>query len=299
MTVSWLSCGIAAFFLLANLIVRAVRWRVLLAPVCKLPLLDVFAYSEIGYMANNLLPLRAGEFIRAVLVGERYGISKSAVFATIAVERVLDVLSLSAFVLLLALFMEMPQMVRQSIFVAEIVAISAIGTLWVMSWQEKRVERFVDRGSAFIPRPLRGKVVNIIIAFVQGLEALRSGRRMLASIAYSLVAWVLVLFEILFIFDGFDLVLPWHVGIFVIVVLNLGIAIPSSPGFIGVAHFLIVLALSVFAVGQAEALGIALITHALSFVLNTVLGLAFLWRENIAFGRLDHWARLDQFPDDA
>lgn len=285
-TASWLSCVIATFFLLANLIVRALRWQVLLAPVRRLPLLDVFAYSEIGYMANYLLPLRPGELMRAILVGQRYGISKSAVFATVAVERVLDLLSLFAFVLVLGLLMEMPQLVRQSIFMAEVVVILAVIALWVMSWQQGRVERFVDRVSVFIPPVLRSRVTGVIIAFAEGLDALRSGRRVLFSMAFSLAAWMLVLFEILFIFDGFDLVLPWHAGAFVIVVLNLGIAIPSSPGFIGVAHFLIVLALSVFGVKQAEALSVALVTHGLSFVLNVVLGLIFAWRENIAFGQL-------------
>ncbi len=299
MTVSWPSCGIAALFLLANLIVRAVRWRVLLTPVCRLPLFDVFAYSEIGYMANNLLPLRAGEFIRAILIGHRHSVSKSAVLATIAVERVLDILSLLAFVLLVALFMPMPQVVRRSILVAEIVAILAVATLWVVSRLEKRTERLLDRISVFIPRLLRARVVNIVVAFARGLQSLRSGQRMLSLIAISLLAWVLVLFEILFILDAFDLALPWYAGTFTIVVLNLGIAIPSSPGFVGVAHYLIVLALSFFAVSQTEALGVALVTHGLGFVLNVVLGLAFLWRENIAFRQLDNWARLDKLPEDA
>ena len=299
MTVSWPSCGIAALFLLANLIVRAVRWRVLLTPVCRLPLFDVFAYSEIGYMANNLLPLRAGEFIRAILMGHRHSVSKSAVLATIAVERVLDILSLLAFVLLVALFMPMPQVVRQSILAAELVAILAVATLWVMSWQERRMEQFLDRMSVFIPRLLRARVVGSVVAFAQGLQSLRSRQRMLSSIAISLLAWVLVLFEILFILHGFGLALPWYAGAFTIVVLNLGIAIPSSPGFVGVAHYLIVLALSVFAVSRTEALGVALVTHGLGFVLNVALGLAFLWRENIAFRQLDNWVRLGKLPEDA
>jgi len=285
-TVSWLSCGIATVFLLANLMMRAVRWRVILAPVRKLPLLEVFAYSEIGYMANNVLPLRAGEVVRAVLMGRKHGMSKSAVFATVAVERVLDILSLLAFVLVLASIMEIPQAIKQSIFVGEIMAVLAVATLWVMSWQEGRVERFVHAVSAFLPRPLRRRVTAPLIGFTQGLQALQSGERMLSSVACSLAAWMLALFEVLFIFKGFGLALSWHAGVFVIVVLNLGIMIPSSPGFIGVAHFLVVLALSFFAVNRAEALSVALVMHGLSFVLNIVLGLAFLWRENIAFSRL-------------
>jgi uncharacterized protein (TIRG00374 family) len=298
MTVSWTSCAIAALFFLGNLIVRAVRWHVLLTPVCRLPLLDVFAYSEIGYMANNLLPLRAGEIIRAMLVGHRHSVSKSAVLATIAVERVLDIISLLAFVLLVTPFMQMPQVVRRSILVAEIVAILVVATLWLVSWQEKRTERFVEQISVFIPRLLRTRVVNILVAFGQGLRPLRSPQRMVSSIAISLLAWALVLFEILSILHGFDLVLPWYAGAFTIVVLNLGIAIPSSPGFVGLAHYLIVLALSVFAVSQTEALGVALVTHGLGFVLNVVLGLAFLWRENVAFRQLDNWARLENVAED-
>jgi uncharacterized protein (TIRG00374 family) len=286
MAISWTSCGVAALFFLTNLIVRAVRWRVLLAPVHKVPLLEVFAYSQIGYLSNILLPLRAGEFVRAILVGQRYGISTSAVLATVAVERALDILNLLAFALVLPLIMEMPKTVRQSVLLTGILATLAVITLWGMSWQERRVERFVGQASSFIPRPLRRRLTNPIITFTRGLRVLRSGGGMLSSIVCSLAAWVLVLLEILFIFEGFGLALPWYAGVFLIVVLNLGMAVPSSPGFIGVAHYLIVLALSVFAVDQAKALSVALITHGLNFVLNIVLGLAFLWRENIAFSRL-------------
>jgi len=286
MAISWTSCGIAALFFLTNLIVRAVRWRVLLASVRKLSLLDVFAYSQIGCLSNILLPLRMGEFVRAVLVGQRYGISKSAVLATVAVERVLDLLNLLVFALVLPLVMEMPEAVRQSVLLTGIVATLAVITLLGMSWQERRIERFLGQASSFIPRPLRGRLINPIIIFTRGLRVLQSGGRMLSSVVCSLTAWVLVLLEILFIFESLSLALPWYAGVFLIVVWNLGIAVPSSPGSIGVAHFLIVLALSVFAVDQARALSVALITHGLSFALNIVLGLAFLWRENISFSRL-------------
>jgi uncharacterized protein (TIRG00374 family) len=297
-TVSWPFCSIAVLFLLANLIVRAVRWHVLLTPVCRLPLFDVFGYSEIGYMANDLLPLRAGELIRAVAVGRRHNVSKTAVLATVAVERVLDVLSLLAFVLVLTPFMDMPEVIRRSILGVEIVAVLAVATLWVMSRQEERTERFANRISLVFPRPLRARAVNVLVAFATGLQALRSGRRMTVLVGASVLAWVLVLYEILFILKAFDLALPWYAGAFTIVVLNLGIAIPSSPGYVGVAHYLIVLALSVFAVSQTEALGVALVTHGLSFVINVALGLAFLWRASIAFRQLGDWASWDEVPED-
>jgi uncharacterized protein (TIRG00374 family) len=248
--------------------------------------MDIFAYSQIGFLANNLLPLRAGELLRAVLLGQRHAISKSAVLATIAVERVLDVLCLLLFASVLAPVMEMPQMVKQSILFIAGVGISAVAALWVLSSREALIERLMRRVLIVVPSPLRERVADFVTAFTQGLQALQSGGRLLLLLALSLLAWLFVLFEFLFMFICFDVTLPWYAGVFVLVVLNVGIAIPSSPGFIGVYHFLVVTALSVFGVSKAEALSIALVTHGLCFIINNLLGFAFLWRENVAFGQL-------------
>jgi uncharacterized protein (TIRG00374 family) len=296
-SITWTSLSIAAIFFLINLAARAVRWLVILSPLKELPFLTVFAYSEIGYLANILLPLRAGELIRAILLGQKFGISKSAVLATVAVDRLIDILNLLGFALLLPLFIEMPALVRRSIWLMGILALIAMVGLWQISQQEHRQERFTSSSSTSFPSALKQRVTSLISNFAKGLATLHSGRQILLIVLCSLTAWTLVFLSVFFILMGFDLNLPWYAALAIIVILNLGIMIPSSPGYIGVAHYLIVIALSIFDLDQTRALSVAFVIHGLSYLTNLILGLAFLWRERIALsylGRLAGRIRGDQ-----
>jgi len=75
---------------------RALRWRWLISTPRPLGLGSLFSATMIGFMANNLLPLRLGEFVRAWVLGRRERISKTTVFATVVVERVVDMITLLA-----------------------------------------------------------------------------------------------------------------------------------------------------------------------------------------------------------
>ncbi len=109
---SYLHAAIVLYVL--HLVVRGQRWQVLLAPLRHLTVRDAFAYVNIGYMANDLLPLRVGEVIRAVLLGKKNGIIKRAVLATVVVQRLLGILSLAALTVILMFTMPIPPLVKQT-----------------------------------------------------------------------------------------------------------------------------------------------------------------------------------------
>src|SRR5689334_5942605 len=92
--------------------VRALRWQALLAPVRRLPVRTLFPVVVIGYMANNILPWRIGEFVRGYVLREREGIPTSASLATIAVERIFDGLTMLAFLLVASLFIPLDAELR-------------------------------------------------------------------------------------------------------------------------------------------------------------------------------------------
>src|SRR5690606_31179636 len=77
--------------------VRALRWRIVLRPAVEMGQAEATSTVVIGYAANNVLPVRAGEVVRAVLVQRRHGASRLTVLGTIVVERVFDGLVLAAF----------------------------------------------------------------------------------------------------------------------------------------------------------------------------------------------------------
>ena len=96
--VDWRFLPLALVFLYTGIAIRAFRWHVLLRPVCDISTRDVFPVMIIGYAANNVLPFRAGELVRAWVLEQRYGVRKTAALATIAVERLFDGLTMLLFV---------------------------------------------------------------------------------------------------------------------------------------------------------------------------------------------------------
>ena len=276
-------------FLMGSLVARALRWRALLAPLVRAPFSDTFSCTMIGYLVNNVLPFRLGEVARAGLLGEKLQVSKTGVFATVVVERILDVLSLVAFVAVLMIVLDLDPVIRGSIMLAELMAVAAILVLCWLAWRGQDVGRLMP---GFVPQALRARLVGMLASFVRGLQVLRSARQVLAASSWSLLSWCLFTVSMFLLVRaaGLDR-LPWYAPLLIIVVTNLGSAIPSSPGFVGGYHYLAVLALGFWSVPRSEALSAAILLHGAGYVVVTGLGALALLRENLAFGQLRRHAR--------
>jgi uncharacterized membrane protein YbhN (UPF0104 family) len=232
---------------------------------------EAIAYVNIGYLANDLLPLRAGEAIRAVLLGRKRRLSVSAVAATIVLERFLDVLVLVLLTLLLMLAMPIPPRVRRAALVAGGVAALGVAGLWWAAgghWPGWVASRLDGR----LPDRLLKAIHQIGESFAAGLSAIRSWRQIAVAGLYSAVAWGAVCTSACLMMVASGLQLPWYAALMVVVVVNFGAAIPSSPGFIGVVHFLVTVALSPWAVGRESALAFAIVYHAVPFLMTVGLG---------------------------
>ncbi|MGH2615532.1 MAG: lysylphosphatidylglycerol synthase transmembrane domain-containing protein, partial [Thermomicrobiales bacterium] len=96
--VDWRLLPVALVLLYTGIAIRAYRWHILLRPVHDIPTREVFPVMIVGYAANNVLPLRMGELVRAWVLEQRYGVRKSAALATIAVERLCDGVTMLLFV---------------------------------------------------------------------------------------------------------------------------------------------------------------------------------------------------------
>ena len=119
---------------LFSLWARAVRWRLLFHPTPYLNLLRFFFIVNIGYLANNLLPLRAGEFVRAYLVGNAAGISKARAISTVLVERVMDTMVVVLFLVLVAPFLpSLPNGVHRASIVVGISVLALVIALVILS----------------------------------------------------------------------------------------------------------------------------------------------------------------------
>jgi uncharacterized protein (TIRG00374 family) len=285
-TVNWAVLLLAAAVYALSLVVRGLCWQALLAHLGPVTAGEAISYANIGYMANNLVPLRAGEVIRATLLGSKRGFSKSSVLATIVLERLLDVLILGAFAVLLMLAMPIPPVLKQSILLTMIIGCLGMVGIWGAagrSWNSlsaERLEGWLDRRAVRV-------AVDLAQSFAKGLSGVRSLKQAGVAGFYSLLAWMLVCGSIYLMMLASQLRLPWSAALLVMVVVNLGSVIPSSPGSIGVVHFLAVVAVSPWGVDQEVAVGFSIVLHAVSVLVTVVVGGACLWNEKIGMGRVN------------
>ena len=256
--------ALVAYFL--GVAVRAVRWRLLLRPLKPLPARRLFPVVVIGYMANDVLPARMGEFVRAYVLGRGEGVSKSASLATIFVERVLDGLTMLLFIAAVAMFVPLD-----------------VGLGGVVRLAAGLLVALLLLALIIAARP---KLAAVADRFLSGLGVLQSPRAMLSALGLSLLAWLCEATMYYVLSFGFALGLGFDALVLTTAVVNLGTMVPSSPGYVGTFEALAVFTLRRFAVAGDLALSYAVALHAALLVPVTLLGFYYMWRWHVSFQRL-------------
>lgn len=292
----WLS--VAVGLSVANMVVRALRWHRLLK-TCSftISLGASFRYFMIGYMSNLIFPLKAGEVIRPYLVGRKQDVSVSGVFATIVIERLADIICLGAMLVLAAYvgLMQVPIEVYRGVGLT--VGVALLGALFLGA--ASRYGAQVNRMAPFLtlfPGEMGARLVRRLVLFLD--IARQSARFSILGplVVLTFVSWTVSYFVVgsYMAASGFNL--PWYAPVFVLVIVNFGIIVPSSPGAVGLAHILYVYALSLFGVGKTEALTYAVVVHGIGFLLVVGVGLLSAWAEGLSFGDIRRQAQRRGIP---
>ena len=265
--------------LLGTVVLFSVRWRILLPTSGELNVTDTFSYLMIGNLTNTVLPLRLGDVVRAALIGRRHNIGVGPAFGSVVLERMLDILLVMTLLLVLSLAIDIPPVVRAGMI---LIAGGTLGLLVVLiglTFSEHRLPDLVRRLTSLAPQAVSQRIVTWVVRFVSGLQALRNRRQLGMALAISALAWGVAGTGTMLWINAFHLDAPWYSAFFVLTVVNIGAAIPSSPGAIGVYHYLAILALSVWVNDQSALLGYAIGTHGLILSVNIIVGGACLvWR---------------------
>ncbi len=287
----------------AALLFRALRWQYLLSHVSRVGLFRLFPVVAVGYMANNLLPVRLGEVARSYYLRHREGVSATTGLATIVVERVYDGLTLLLLgavaipVLILSGLVDdagTAAVISWTIFGAVAAAVFLfVVTLLTLLAVNPGFGSFLLRLANRLPVKIRPKAQSLIALFIQGLEVLRKPRRHLGLLLLSLPIWFLEGAMYLVIAFSFDLpgffnppILVLPVILLVVAASNLATSIPSSPGSIGAFEVPAVAALVLVGVGDGVAGAFAVLVHFTSILPVTLLGLFYLWLESVPLTRL-------------
>jgi uncharacterized protein (TIRG00374 family) len=284
-----LDLGLAVVATLATYLLRALRWQYLLAPIGHARFAIAFKTTVIGFAASFLLPARAGEVIRPYLLARRERLSATAAFATIILERLLD---LVVVLVLFATFVftsagavasEPSQLARVTFggTLAAAAAVGALGVLFVLAGHPERIGRFVLRIERVLPAKLARAVAAFAETFAQGLGVLRQPGRLAVSLLLSFPLWMSIAAGIWLASRAFTITFPYPASFLVMTILVVGVAMPT-PGAIGGFHAAYQIAVQTFfAAATDRAVGAAIVLHAISFLPVTLLGVLFMITEGL------------------
>ena len=275
----------AAIFLL-SFSVRAVRWRYILKPVRKIGHGPVFSLLSIGFMANNVLPARLGEFVRAYFLSRKTGIRKSLSLATILLERLSDFAALLLSALLVTLFYSMPSAVEHVGVAAGLVFAAFVILLILVHVRTAAVRRLIVTLLSPLGETRSRSLMERVDSFIQGLLIVRTGRGILWIFTLSLCVWGLWTVALHETLRAFHIAVPFSALLLCLAVVNLGALIPSSPGYVGPYHYLCWVCLSVYGVEKSLAFGFSVVMHALWYVPLTCLGFFFLGKEHLSLSQI-------------
>lgn len=271
--------------------VRAVRWRILLRPIVPVSARELFPVAVVGYMANNVLPLRAGELVRSIVVRQRFGVRKTSVLATIAVERIFDGLTLLAFMLLAASFISFTSQLENLALIAfGLFAILLIG-LFALTLGGGVRDRLLQLVLGPMPTPMADRVERAAESFLSGLGIFRQRRDLVVVTGLSMVAWLFEASTYWMVAIAFGGSVRDVMGISATLLTtgvgNMATLIPSSPGYIGQFEYGVKLVLSgALGVPESSALAYAILLHATLYFPITVLGL-FEWsRQHLSWRQI-------------
>lgn len=269
---------------------RAVRWAYLLAPVKKnLSHRNLFSAVMVGFMVNNILP-RVGEFVRPYVIGKLEGISKSSAFATVVVERIID---MATFMLTLCLvlfinpntldpFVSDPARVRPIFLVGSIASLAFFVILFLKS---ESLFKLLNLFKPMVPKKHVGQFERIVESFLSGLGIARMRDKFFPIILLSILMWIayaLGLYVPLFAFDSLaNLNLGFGASVILLTISTIAWVLPA-PGALGTYHtFLTIALVKLYGVDSITALSFSIITHETGYIIMTVLGLYYFFKDHL------------------
>ncbi|HEX6031228.1 MAG TPA: lysylphosphatidylglycerol synthase transmembrane domain-containing protein [Tepidiformaceae bacterium] len=272
----YMAPAIAVLFV--ALAIRCYRWSVLMRPVAAIGPWRLFPYAIIGYMANNLLPARAGEVVRAYVTGERENVSRMGTFGTIAVERLFDGCALVLLLVGAGVFVGLDDPKLRVIAVASAALfLIAFTVFYILTLDEARSRRIIHWFLRFLPDRFEHQVEHMADMLVVGLRSVHEWRSLAIVIVLSLMAWMVEAAAYAIIGAGFNLGVGYGSYCLLLAAANLAIIIPTFLGGTGPFEWAAKLVLVGAGVADGLASAYAVVAHAVIFLPTTILGLILLW----------------------
>ena len=288
-----------SFLTMLTYVLRALRWQYLLAPIGPTRFWTAFRTTVIGFAASFLLPARPGEVLRPYLLARHEGLPPTAAFATIILERLLDLVTVLLLFGVFVLVVDPASLSAEPVLYARVktggllaAAASVLGlaVFFVLAGHPERLGAWALRVERVLPAQLARAVAGFVETFAQGLAVMRQPGRLLVSLILSFPLWLSIALGIWVTSRAFHMTFGYLGSFLVMTLLVVGVAVPT-PGQIGGFHAMYKVAVvNFYGVAEPTAVGAAIVLHAISFVPVTLLGLVFMAREGLTLGRMTQMA---------
>jgi len=274
--------GLALLSVAVSILAKAYRWKLLLPDV---PFRRLLLALLAGAMLNYYLPARLGDFSRAYAAGEPGG-GRARALGSVALEKIFDLVAYAMLFVLLLLLMPLPGWVSQSGLTAVLAALVGVAATILVAYQRGSFLKLFERWLSKFPPSWQRFAGSRLQAGLDSLAALQGTRALVGLSFWSALIWLAALATNQLVLQALDLRLPWTASLLVLVVLQVGITLPSVPGRIGIFEYLCILSLAVFSVAQAQALTYGILLHAVVLLPTTLAGLVAIW----LLGLKGHWS---------
>lgn len=222
----------ATVFVLLHLYFRTLRWQWLLKPMGEVSFWPAFRGLVIGITGNTVLPARAGEFLRAYVLGRSTGLSKTGVFATLVVERIFDGLTILLVLLAVVILGVRNEVLQMAGILGGIFYVGAVVAVVVFMTKRHWADALINW---FLPRHLAEPVLHLLDNFSSGLAVLKNPRQLAMVTLWNALTWIMTPISLWFGLMAFDFgaPLPWQAPVLMLPALALGLTIPGAPGGVG------------------------------------------------------------------
>ena len=272
--------------------IRAARWRWLLTTPKPVRFDSLYSATMIGFMANNVLPLRLGEFVRAWALARRENLSKTTVLATVVVERIVDMLTLLGIFGIALLVHPISReskawdLTRRGAVVLVLLSVGFTVFMVVLERHPQMMRGLIARLAHLLPDRHRGKAEVALDHFVEGLGLFRDVPRLVWVFFLSFVMFGLFALALEVGMLALHIQVPWDAGLTMLVITAIGIMAPAAPGYIGTMNAACVAGLLLFNVGKDQSLPFSWFYWLGQWIPVTALGLYYLRREGLSLKSL-------------
>ena len=281
--------------------IRAWRWKYLFRTEHHATTNGLTVANLIGFATNNIMPLRIGEVVRAIMAKRKVDAPMSYVLATLIIERIFDSISLLlCLVLPLAYSESFPPTILKTARVMLYLLAGAVLLLIILGYKPHAAEKGVVKLTGyFLPEHAHERVKLFMEHFSTGIRVLRKTDVLLKVSVLSVFHWGLIVYSYQLALTGFSFdSLPWTTPFLTLGMVGLGVALPSAPAFIGPIHYAMIYSLKdIYGVPENDAAAFAVVIHILMMIPVTVAGLICMAREGITLGQLRQ--RAEHIEEDA